>query len=43
MANIIEVTDFQHPALDVFARLTQLQLRSGWSRRRAFLLQRAQR
>ena len=28
MANIIEVTDFQHPALDVFARLTQLQLRS---------------
>jgi tRNA G18 (ribose-2'-O)-methylase SpoU len=28
MSNIIEVTDFENPALDVFARLTQPQLRN---------------
>lgn len=28
MANIIEITDFNDPALDVFARLTEAQLRS---------------
>lgn len=28
MANIIEITDFASPELDVFARLTEGQLRS---------------
>ena len=27
MANIIEITDFSDPQLDVFARLTEAQLR----------------
>ena len=28
MANIIEITDLAHPGLDVYARLTEAQLRS---------------
>ena len=28
MANIIEITDFSAPELDVFARLTEAQLRN---------------
>ena len=38
MPNIIEITDFSAPELDVYARLTQAQLR-----KRAFLLPRAPR
>lgn len=29
MANIVEITDFSDPALDIYARLTENQLRSG--------------
>ena len=40
MPNVIEITDFAAPELDVYARLTQAQLRS---RKKAFLLPKAPR
>lgn len=43
MPNVIEITDFAAPELDVYARLTQAQLRSAWNRKKAFLLPKAPR
>ena len=39
MCDIIEVTDLDAPELDVYARLTQAQLRSR--RKKVFLLRKA--
>ena len=43
MCDIIEVTDLAAPELDVYARLTQAQLRcaAGGSRKKVFLLRKA--
>ena len=38
MPNIIEITDFSDPALDVYARLTQAQLRAKQSPERALFI-----
>ena len=43
MPNVIEITDFAAPELDVYARLTQAQLRSRLDRKKAFLLPKAPR
>ena len=43
MPVIHEITDLTAPELDVYARLTQAQLRNGWSRKRASLLLKAPR
>ena len=43
MANIIEITDFEAPELDVFTRLTENQLLTGTSRKKEYLLPRARR
>ena len=41
MPTIIEITDLSDPALDVFARLTENQLRNRLEPERAFLSPRA--
>ena len=43
MPNVIEITDFAAPELDVYARLTQAQLAAAWNRKKAFLLLKAPR
>ncbi len=43
MPNVIEITDFAAPELDVYARLTQAQLRSRLEPEKAFLLPKAPR
>ena len=43
MPNIIEITDFSAPELDVYARLTQAQLRNRLEPERGVLLPRAPR
>ena len=41
MCDIIEVTDLDAPELDVYARLTQAQLRSRREPEKVFLLRKA--
>lgn len=43
MSNIIEITDFNAPELDVYARISEVQLLNRQSLRREFLLQRVRR
>lgn len=43
MPNVIEITDFAAPELDVYARLTQLSCAAAWNRKKAFLLPKAPR
>ena len=38
MQNIIEIDDFSSPALDVFARLTEAQLRNGWEQEKGIFI-----
>lgn len=41
--NIIEITDFEAPELDVYARYSEVQLRGSMNRNRGFLSQKVQR
>lgn len=43
MPNIVEITDLSAPELDVYARLTQAQLRNRLERKKASLLPKAPR
>ena len=43
MPNVIEITDFAAPELDVYAQLTQLSCAAAWNRKKAFLLPKAPR
>ena len=43
MADIIEITDFDAPQLDIYARLTENQLLNRMSRRKEFLSRKAPR
>lgn len=43
MPNVIEITDFAAPELDVYARLTQAQLRSRLEPEKGILLPKAPR
>ena len=43
MPNIVEITDLSAPELDVYARLTQAQLRNRLEQKKASLLPKAPR
>lgn len=43
MPNIIEITDFEAPELDVYARLTENQYSTATNQRKVFSLLKAQR